>query len=173
MLDNLNNKLYVARIIKNTIVDGEGFRSSLYLSGCDIFCEDCHNKELWDISAGVERSIKDVYDELTASFTDITFIGGEPMMQSENLAVLANLIKENSNKTIWIYSGHTFEEILSNEKYFNLLKFCDVLVDGKYDKNYHVNNLKFRGSTNQRIIDIQKSLKAKEIVLWEDSFCID
>jgi len=162
--------LYVANIVENTIVDGIGFRTSLYLSGCDICCEDCHNKELWDINSGHAMKIDDIFEKITKSFTNITFIGGEPMMQAKSLAVLAEMIKNNTDKSIWIYSGHTYEEILENKTYLQLLKYCDVLVDGKYDKRFFQNNLRFRGSTNQRIIDIKKSLQKNEMIFWKDTF---
>lgn len=162
--------LYVSKIVENTIVDGEGFRTSLYLSGCDIYCKNCHNKELWDINSGQAMDIDDVYKEVTKYFTNITFIGGEPMMQSKALSILAEKIKKNTDKNIWIYSGHTYEEIVSDREYFNLLKYCDVLVDGKYDENFFQNNLKFIGSHNQRIIDIVKSLEENRVVLWKDDF---
>lgn len=164
----MNDKLlYVADIVKNTIVDGVGFRTSLYLSGCDLRCEGCHNKELWDINSGYAMKIDEVFEKIIGTFTNITFIGGEPMMQAEPLAVLAEKIKTNTCKDIWIYSGHTYEEILKNKKYFKLLKFCDVLVDGRYDEKFFQNNLRFRGSTNQRIIDIKKSLIENEIILYK------
>ena len=164
------NKLYVASIVDNTIVDGEGFRTSIYVSGCDICCEDCHNKEFWDINSGHSMTIDEVYEKITNYFTNVTFIGGEPMLQAPALTILAKKIKENTDKTIWIYSGHTYEEILDNEIYFNLLQYCDVLVDGKFDKNYFKNNLKFKGSTNQRIIDVKKSINKNELILWVDEF---
>ncbi len=166
----LENTLYVANIVDNTIVDGEGFRTSLYVSGCDICCEDCHNKELWDINKGTKMSVDEVFDKINHDMTDITFIGGEPMMQAKALSVLAQKIKKETDKTIWIYSGHIFEEILKNEDYYNLLKYCDILVDGKFDKKYFKSNLRFRGSTNQRIIDLKKSLTQNKIILWEDKF---
>jgi anaerobic ribonucleoside-triphosphate reductase activating protein len=100
-----------------------------------------------------------VFEKITGSFTNITFIGGEPMLQAEYLAILAEKIKTTTNKDIWIYSGHTYEEILNNKLYFSLLKYCDVLVDGRYDEKFFQNNLRFKGSTNQRIIDIKKSLE--------------
>jgi len=166
----LENILHVANIVDNTIVDGEGFRTSLYVSGCDIQCEDCHNKDIWDINTGQIMTVNKVYEKITKYFTNITFIGGEPMLQAEVLAELAQKIKENTNKTIWIYSGHTYEEIKGNEIYFKLLKYCDVLVDGQFEKKYFENNIKFKGSTNQRIIDIQKSINQNAIVLWENEF---
>ncbi len=164
------NTIYVANIVDNTIVDGEGFRTSLYVSGCDICCVDCHNKELWDINSGTEMSVDEVFGKIVSDITNITFIGGEPMMQANSLSDLAKKIKNETEKTIWIYSGYIFEEILKNKNYFKLLSYCDVLVDGRFDKEYFKNNLKFRGSTNQRIIDIKKSLAKNEVILWEDKF---
>lgn len=166
----MDKLLYVASIVENTIVDGIGFRTSLYLSGCDIHCEGCHNKDLWNINSGHAMEIDVVFKKITGSFTNITFIGGEPMMQAKYLAVLAEKIKTTTNKDIWIYSGHTYEEILNNKVYFNLLKYCDVLVDGRYDEKFFKNNLRFKGSTNQRIIDIKKSMEKNEVVLWCDEF---
>lgn len=160
--------LYVASIVENTIVDGVGFRTSLYLSGCDIRCEGCHNKDLWDINSGHAMKIDEVLKKVTGSFTNITFIGGEPMLQAEALSVLAEKIKNNTDKDIWLYSGHTYEEILENKTYYKLLKYCDVLVDGKFDEEFFQNNLRFRGSTNQRIIDIKKSLEKSNVILWND-----
>lgn len=165
MIDKL---LYVADIVENTIVDGIGFRTSLYLSGCDIRCDGCHNKNLWDIKNGHAMNIDEVFKKITGTFTNITFIGGEPMMQAEYLVVLAEKIKNNTNKDIWIYSGHTYEEIISNKLYFNLLKYCDVLVDGRYDEKFFQNNLRFKGSANQRIIDVKKSLEKNKVILWSD-----
>lgn len=164
------NTIYIANIVDNTIVDGEGFRTSLYVSGCDICCVDCHNKKLWDINTGTEMSVDEVFEKIINDMTNITFIGGEPMMQAKSLSNLAKKIKNETDKTIWIYSGYSFEEILEDENYFKLLNYCDVLVDGKFDKAYFKNNLKFRGSTNQRIIDIKKSLEKNEVILWEDKF---
>jgi len=166
----LENIIYVANIVDNTIVDGEGFRTSLYVSGCDICCDDCHNKNWWDINKGTPMTINEVFDRINFEITNVTFIGGEPMLQAKTLALLAEKIKKETNKTIWVYSGHTYEDILENDDYYNLVKHCDVLVDGKFDKAYYKNNLKFRGSTNQRIIDLNKSLVSKDIVLWEDEF---
>ncbi len=164
------NTLYVANIVDNTIVDGEGFRTSLYLSGCDIFCKDCHNKDLWDINSGHKLTVDEVYERITSSFTNISFVGGEPMLQAEALTSLASKIKSKTNKTIWIYSGHTYEEISCNKLYFQLLKYCDVLVDGRFEMQYYKNNLRFKGSSNQRIIDIKKSIEKKQILLWKDDF---
>lgn len=169
-MKKIKNVLYVAKIVENTIVDGEGFRTSLYLSGCDICCEGCHNKEIWDINSGQAMDIELVFEKITAYFTNITFIGGEPMLQASPLALLAEKIKKYTKKTIWIYSGHTYEEIITNKEYFKLLEYCDVLIDGKYDSSLFQNNLRFKGSSNQRIIDVKKTFETGKIVLWQDEF---
>ena len=166
----LKNIIYVADIYDNTAVDGEGFRTALYVSGCDICCEDCHNKHWWDINNGIPMTVEEVFDKINFDLTNITFIGGEPMMQAKALTLLAEKIKRETDKTIWVYSGHTYEQILENEDYYNLLKYCDVLVDGKFDKEYYKSNLKFRNSLNQRIIDVKKSFDGGNVVLWEDEF---
>lgn len=168
--NNAKELLYVAKIVENTIVDGEGFRTSLYLSGCDICCEGCHNREIWDINSGQAMEVNLIFKKITAYFTNITFIGGEPMLQASPLTRLAEKIKKHTTKNIWIYSGHTYEEIINNREYSELLKYCDVLVDGKYDSDFLQNNLRFKGSSNQRIIDIKKTLNNNEIVLWQDGF---
>jgi anaerobic ribonucleoside-triphosphate reductase activating protein len=111
-----------------------------------------------------------VFEKITGYFTNITFIGGEPMLQAPTLAVLAEKIKKYTEKNIWLYSGHTYEEIIASKEYFRLLKYCDVLVDGRYEDKFFQHNLRFKGSSNQRIIDIKKSLKTGEIVLWQDEF---
>ena len=169
----MKDVLYVAKIVENTIVDGEGFRTSLYLSGCDICCDGCHNKGIWDINSGHAMEINRVFEKITACFTNITFIGGEPMLQAPSLTILARKIKKYTTKNIWLYSGHTYEEIIVNKEYLRLLKYCDVLVDGKYESNFFQNNLRFKGSSNQRIIDIKKTMEADEIVLWQDKFVSD
>lgn len=92
------------------------------------------------------------------------------MLQAPALTLLASEIKKNTGKTIWIYSGHTYEEILRNEEWSTLLGYCDVLVDGRFEKDMFKNNLKFRGSINQRIIDIKSSMMNDEVIPWVDNF---
>ena len=158
-------------IVHSSSVDGTGFRDVLFVNYCPHRCEGCHNPETWDKKNGKTVSLKEVYDELTeSSFTNVTFSGGEPFEQAEKLSILADAIKEKG-KTIWIYSGYTFEQLLEDDSKRNLLEKCDVLVDGRYDKNKTELNLRFKGSTNQRIIDIKKSLSENKVVLFEfDSF---
>ena len=110
-------------------------------------------------------TVESVYEELTkSSLTNVTFSGGEPFEQARELAFLAKYIKENYKKTFWVYSGYTFEQIVADPEKKVLLDECDVLVDGKFEKNNRELNMRFRGSLNQRIIDIKKSLEQGEVI---------
>ena len=153
-------------ITYSSSVDGIGFRDVLFVAGCPHHCEGCHNPQTWDFNAGNNMTVEEAYTLLTKSdITDVTFSGGEPFCQAKALTILAKLIKEKTSKDIWIFSGFTFEEIISDDEKLNLLKECDVLVDGKFEINNKGLNMRFKGSYNQRIIDVKKSLEKKEAVL--------
>ena len=106
-------------------------------------------------------------DRLLATGEDITFSGGDPMFQAEAFAELASKIKMQSNRNIWCYTGYRIEQLLKNHKAMALLKNIDVLVDGQFELALRDENLIFRGSSNQRLIDVQKSLAKGEVVLYE------
>ena len=159
-------EIQMMNILNSSSVDGTGFRDVLFVSGCPHRCEGCHNMQTWDYHAGVRVPLGEVYDKLTeSSITNITISGGEPFEQVEPLYELVSAIKENTNKTVWIYSGYTYENILYDKDKLRLLELCDVLVDGKFEKDNTELNLRFKGSLNQRIIDIKKSLDMGEVVL--------
>lgn len=111
--------------------------------------------------------VEEVAQRLLATGEDITFSGGDPMFQAEAFAELATIIKSRSNRNIWCYTGYTFEQLLRHPQALNLLKHIDVLVDGRFVEELKSEDLLFRGSSNQRLIDVQKSLKAGEIVIYE------
>lgn len=160
-----NTPLQMMNIMNSSSVDGTGFRDVLFVSGCPHHCEDCHNPQTWDYHAGVRATLGEVYDKLTeSSITNITISGGEPFEQAEALYELVCAIKENTDKTVWIYSGYTYENILYDKNKLRLLEVCDVLVDGKFEKDNTELNLRFRGSLNQRIIDIKKSLQTGRVI---------
>lgn len=100
-------------------------------------------------------------------FADVTFTGGDPMMQPEGFTELARAIKERSEKTIWCYTGYLFEELTRMPAQAEMLKYIDVLVDGPFVQNLRDEQLRFRGSSNQRLVDVRRSLKEKKTVLWE------
>lgn len=150
-------KLSILKIIESTMADGEGLRTSIYAAGCTHKCKGCHNPESWNINNGQLIDVKDIYKQIINDpYNNITFTGGDPLMQVEGFTELAKLIKENSNKNIWLYTGYTYDEILKSSKLSMILPYIDVIVDGKYIEELKDINLKFRGSSNQNIIYLTK-----------------
>lgn len=158
----------VLDIIHDTMVDGPGFRTSIYCAGCPNACPGCHNPQSWDIKQGREMSTAQIMAEIESDpFANVTFSGGDPMFQAEGFCELAQAIKSHTQKTIWCFSGFTFEVLLKNPEQRKLLQFIDVLVDGPFVQSLRDEDLLFRGSSNQRILDVPKSLKAAMPVLYE------
>jgi anaerobic ribonucleoside-triphosphate reductase activating protein len=159
----------------DSIVDGVGVRAVLFVSGCLHKCKGCHNPETHDFNFGKEFTIK-MQNELIEyckrdMVNGITFSGGDPMYNASNLLFFAKRFKaECPDKDIWIYSGFTYEEILEDNNMKRLLKECDILVDGKFEVNNQDKTYSFRGSYNQRIIDIFESLASKSIITWENTY---
>lgn len=159
--------LSILDIIEDTTVDGPGFRTSIYAAGCPNRCPGCHNPESWDIDRGHWMSTDEILEKVLADdFADVTFSGGDPMYQPEGFAELACTIKEKSGKNIWCYTGYTFETLLRNPLQTKLLQYIDVLVDGKFKQELRDESLCFRGSKNQRLIDVQASLQTEEVVAY-------
>ncbi|MBS3968913.1 MAG: anaerobic ribonucleoside-triphosphate reductase activating protein [Clostridia bacterium] len=152
--------LQVADYIRTSVVDGPGIRQVLFLSGCNFACQGCHNPKLQDFYYGKSMSITDV-EKLFAfdkRINRVTFTGGEPMEQAFALEKLATRLISKGVEDILIYSGYTIEEILSkgDENRIKLLKKCSILIDGRFEIGKKNLRLPFRGSANQRIIDLQK-----------------
>lgn len=172
----------VAEIKTNDIANGEGVRTSLFVSGCRHHCPDCFNEIAWDFAYGRPYT-KEIEEEIFASvepdwIAGISLLGGEPF-EPENqptlLGLLQNFKARYPNKTVWCYSGFTIEEILGEKPSrahtdisAKMLELIDVLVDGKFEKALKNIMLKFRGSENQRVIDIKKTLESGEIILYLD-----
>lgn len=160
-------EISVIKIVESTSVDGPGLRTTVYCAGCGHHCKGCHNPQSWDINYGTMVQVEDVANRLLATDEDITFSGGDPMFQIDAFAELASIIKAKSNKNIWCYTGYTFEQLLRNNKSLELLKNIDVLVDGRFIEEQKDKEILFRGSKNQRLIDVQQSLKLGEIVTYQ------
>lgn len=159
------NSLSILNILQDTTVDGPGFRTSIYAAGCAHKCIGCHNPQSWNKANGTHYSIDKLVNIIKeGEFADVSFSGGEPLMQVEGFTELAKRIKAETSKNIWCYTGFTYEYITQSDKLSQILSFIDVLVDGKYIESLRDTDLQFRGSSNQRIIDIQQSLiKGKAI----------
>lgn len=160
--------LSILSIIEDTSVDGPGFRTAIYAAGCPHACPGCHNPESWDIRRGTPMSTDELLRAvLSDPFADVTFSGGDPMHQPEGFTELAAAIKRESSKTIWCYTGYTFEQLLRHPLQAELLKYLDVLVDGPFVQSLRDESLCFRGSSNQRLIDVQASLQAGRAIEYE------
>lgn len=143
----------VLDIIEGTVVDGVGLRTSIYFAGCTHHCLECHNPQSWDISGGTEMSIDDIMERIAEYGLNVTFSGGDPLMQIDNgLLDLAGRI-HSLGLNIWCYTGYTLEEIRSDSKLRPILDAVDVIVEGRYIAALRDIHLPFRGSSNQRIID--------------------
>ena len=146
-------KIRILDILEETMADGPGLRTSIYCAGCDHHCPGCHNPQSWDRNGGHEATVDELLEIIKADeFSNVTFTGGDPLYQVEAFTELAKRIKEETSKTIWCYTGFTYEEILANERLSAILPYIDVLVDGPFILELRDPELLFRGSSNQRII---------------------
>lgn len=159
--------IYCMGIQYSTVVDGKGFRNSVYSAKCNIFCKGCHNRESWDIRNGFPITVNELAKRLSSNGLDVTFTGGECLLQAKAFTRLAEIIK-NANKNIWLYSGRTFDTIVKDPNKKKLLEYIDVLVDGGFVEELRDTTIPFRGSTNQRVIDVKKSLESNNVVLYND-----
>lgn len=162
-------KLSILDIVEDTTVDGPSFRTTIYCAGCPNHCPGCHNPQSWDIANGREVEVEEILEVILADpFADVTFSGGDPMFQPQGFAALARAIKECSSKNIWCYTGYLFEQLIENPAQRELLELVDVLVDGRFVEALMDDQLHFRGSSNQRIIDVPASLEKGEVVVLEN-----
>lgn len=150
---------------KDSVVDGPGLRMVIWTQGCPHHCPFCHNPETHSFTAGSLVLVDDILEEIkkTELQDGITFSGGDPMMQPIPCAYLAKKCKE-LGLNVWCYTGFLFEELLNKPDCLEFLKYIDVLVDGKFDNNLKSYSTIFRGSKNQRILNVKASLKKQKAV---------
>jgi anaerobic ribonucleoside-triphosphate reductase activating protein len=158
----------VIDVIEDTMVDGPGFRTSIYCAGCRHQCPGCHNPQSWAFDAGHDMTVEQLMRiiEADAYTQGVTFSGGDPMYQAAAFAELARQIHRRTQKDIWCYTGFTFESLIHDDQR-ELLTEVDVLVDGPFVESLHDPDLLFRGSSNQRLIDVQASRYSGKTVLWK------
>ncbi len=168
------SKNYIADYKAFNFVDGEGVRNSLYVSGCLFACEGCFNKAVQSFRYGTAYT-KELEDKIMADLAHdyvqgLTLLGGEPFLNTPVCLQVVHRLREtySHEKDIWSWTGYTFEELLlETDDKLELLSMIDVLVDGRFELDKKDLNLQFRGSSNQRIIDVQKSLKAGKVIIWD------
>jgi len=157
--------------------NGPGLRVTLWIAGCDHCCKGCQNPETWDINTGklFDKDAEDkIFKELSKPYIKgLTISGGDPLYSTNPYCLFYLLSKAKERfpkKDIWMWTGYTWEEIWSEDNRVNVapLVFVDILVDGKFEIDKRDITLEWRGSTNQRIIDVQKSIQNNKVCLWKD-----
>lgn len=163
----------VAGFEKESFVDGNGIRYTIFVQGCKHHCKGCHNPSTWNFQGGIDMTTQDILEDIKSkkdNIDGITLSGGDPIYQAKNLIGLVKAIKEKTELDIWCYTGFTFEELKQNKdkSIAELLKYVDVIVDGQYIQELSSTELRFKGSSNQRIIDVKQSIESNKVVLWEE-----
>lgn len=159
-------KVNVLDIVRGTTVDGPGFRTSVYMAGCRHACPGCHNPQSWDFNAGTLMDIEEIMAAVEEEDWDVTLSGGDPMYHPEAVMEIARRVHELGHD-IWVYTGFTWEDLIKKEELSNVLRLIDVIVDGPYHAAERDTGLPFRGSRNQRIIDVALSLEAGMVMEWQ------
>jgi len=157
----------IAGIVHESLIDGVGVRTVIFISGCKHNCPNCQNKNLFDFNYGkpFDKDMQDYvinYIKSDVLVNGLTISGGDPIYSEDELLSFVKQVKQETNKDIWLYTGFNYEDIKDHE----ILKYIDIIVDGQFEIANKDTTLKFKGSSNQRIIDIQKSLEKNEVVLW-------
>ena len=159
-------------IKKCDLLNGDGIRVSLWVSGCEHNCNQCQNPQTWDINSGIifdKDSEEELFETLREDYiSGITFTGGDPLHEN-NLEDVLNIINKirllMPNKTIWLYTGYRWEDLMEDDSRRNIVSKCNVVVDGQYIEHLKDATLEWRGSSNQRIIDVQETLKGDSLIL--------
>ncbi|MDD5871496.1 MAG: anaerobic ribonucleoside-triphosphate reductase activating protein [Bacteroidales bacterium] len=152
-------EIRVLDIVEGTSVDGPGLRTSIYLAGCRHHCPGCHNPQSWDFDAGKPMTDDEIIQIVAFNDFDVTLSGGDPMYQPHTVAHLCRRIKQETGKRIWCYTGFLWEQLTANPETRETLRWIDVIVDGQFVEAQADTSLLFRGSANQRIIDVADSMR--------------
>lgn len=163
------------KIDKCSVSNGLGIRTVLWVSGCNVHCKNCHNQSTWDFDSGIpftEETMQEILYDLSKPYIKgLTLSGGHPL-DPHNAPEILKIVKRVKmvfpNKDIWIYSGYIWEDIIKDKTLREILKYTDVLIDGAYVDELRDISLAFRGSSNQRIIDVPKSLEQNKVILWQE-----
>ena len=156
--------LNVLSIIEGTSVDGPGLRTSIYLAGCRHHCPHCHNPQSWNAGGGTPMTIEQIMDIVAYNEAPVTLSGGDPLMQAPAVTELVRRIKLSLGYNVWCYTGYRWEDIVADDTLLNAVKQVDVVVDGPYVHALRDLSLHFRGSSNQRLIDVPATLRSNDIV---------
>ena len=165
--------LRIAGTVKDSIVDGPGLRYVIFTQGCPHHCPGCHNPQTHDFQGGQDADVDKILDEIFNNpiLSGVTFSGGEPFCQAEALVPIAEILKERG-KHLMIYTGYLLEQLqkMENEAVKRLLELADIIVDGPFILEQRNLTLSYRGSENQRVIDMIKTRNAGEVVLYRSEY---
>ncbi|MDD3223286.1 MAG: anaerobic ribonucleoside-triphosphate reductase activating protein [Clostridium sp.] len=160
-----SNEVMLSGIIHESLSNGKGLRRVLFAQGCKHNCKGCFNEHTHPFTGGKIFNVEELANDIISNpmLKGVTFSGGDPFEQAEAFSKIAKIVKENGKNT-WAYTGYTYEYIMENKDKRNgfceFIKYLDVIVDGKFEIDKKDSKLKFRGSSNQRIIDVNKSMKS-------------
>ena len=167
-----------AQLRKFDVANGEGIRTTIFVSGCEFYCKDCFNRDYWDFNYGNPFTMDTISTILNNLNNDrvrgLSILGGEPLHPKNSLEVSVLIDKVRTvygqAKDIWIWTGYTFEELLESRNYYilDILSNVDVIVDGQFIADQKDMTLKFRGSKNQRLINVKESLRQNKVVLYQN-----
>ena len=164
----------ITQIRKTDVANGTGIRVTIFVAGCTHRCAGCFNREYFSFEAG-ELVTDDMIDHIIQLaqkdyIEGLSVLGGEPLQQvfDKTLVTLLKRFKQEVGKSVWLYTGYTYEEAIQRQERLDILSYCDVLVDGKFELKQKDLRLKFRGSRNQRIIDVQRSLNEQGVILYDE-----
>lgn len=156
----------VIDIVPGTSVDGPGLRTSIYVAGCRHRCAGCHNPQTWDFAQGVEMTVSDIMEVIEENGFNVTLTGGDPLYSLPAITPLVIAVAK-AGYTIWLYTGFTYSRLLELPGIEKILPYMEAIVDGPFEADKRDVSLHFRGSSNQRIIDVKKSLASGEVVTFE------
>lgn len=159
-------KLNIMDIVPGTSVDGPGLRTAIYMAGCGHACAGCHNRDSWDQHAGRLMSLREIMEIVGENGFPVTLTGGDPLYNPENAIALIRAIRTLDLGPIWLYTGYTWEEIISTPALLKAVRETDVVVDGPFMESLRDLSLNFCGSSNQRIILVKPSLDQASPVEW-------
>lgn len=160
-------KINILDIVEGTTVDGPGLRTSIYMAGCRHCCPGCHNPESWAFDGGTAMDLEEILAVVEENDFNVTLSGGDPLYHPTETLELCRQIKQRYGKNIWCYTGFTWEQIVASTTLRPLLDYIDVVVDGPFQLENKQLGLRFKGSTNQRLIAVRPTLTTGKITEWE------
>ena len=159
--------LRVLRVVEGTSVDGPSLRTSIYVAGCRHACPLCHNPQSWDMNGGERRSLDNLMQVIAYNESPVPLTGGDPLYQPAAVKELVHRIKTELGYNVWCFTGFTWDEIVADPALLDTIREVDVVVEGRFVNALRDTSLLFRGSSNQRIVDVRSSIDARRLIEWK------